>query len=433
MTRAKDGGKAGSAHAEAAEPNSWNVALEQLDAVAKHIKLDPGVHKYLRVPKRVLAVHIPVKMDDGHLEIFEGWRVQHNLLRGPAKGGIRYHPAVTLDEVKALAFWMTLKCALINLPYGGAKGAVAVDPKRLSLPELERLTRRFTSEISLIIGPEKDVPAPDVGTNPQIMAWMMDTYSEGVGYSAPGVVTGKPLEIGGSLGRIEATGRGVVFVVREAFKQLHWPLQGVTAAVQGFGNVGSVCAKYLAALGVKVVAVSDQEGGVCCEKGLDVGRMLEEKARGALVPQFGGPGVKHITNEELLEMKVDVLVPAAMENQITGANARRVKARMVVEAANGPTTPEADRILREKKVILLPDILVNSGGVTVSYFEWVQDIQSLFWTEEDVNRRLEEIMVGAARTVFDAAASDSRDMRLAAQIVAVRRIADAYRIRGIYP
>lgn len=413
--------------------NSWDVAMRQLDAAAKHIRLDPGVDKYLRVPKRILSVHVPVRMDDGRIEIFQGHRVQHNLTRGPAKGGIRYHPDVTIDEVKALAFWMTLKCAVMALPYGGAKGGVRVDPKKLSLGELERLTRRFASEISIIIGPERDIPAPDVGTNQQIMGWIMDTYSEGVGYSAPGVVTGKPLAIGGSLGRNEATGRGVVFVVQEAFQQLKWSLRDAKVAIQGFGNVGSVCAKLLAALGVKVIAVSDYLGGVCGEKGLDIEKMLAVRDRGGTVCDLTGPGMTRITNEELLEMPCDVLIPAAIENQITEKNAGRLKTRLVAEAANGPTTTEADRILQERKVFLLPDILTNAGGVTVSYFEWVQDIQSFFWKEEDVNQRLEEIMLGAARTVFRVAREEKADMRLAAQIVAVRRIAEAFKIRGIYP
>jgi glutamate dehydrogenase (NAD(P)+) len=413
--------------------NPWRIALEQLDSVASHIGLDPGVRNFLSRPKRSLIVHVPVKMDDGRVEVFEGYRVQHNLTRGPAKGGVRFHPDVTLDEVKALAFWMTMKCAVLNLPYGGAKGGVRVDPKKLSAGELERLTRRYTSEISIIIGPEKDIPAPDVGTNAQTMAWMMDTYSSMVGYSAPGVVTGKPVPIGGSLGRQEATGRGVVTVTRQAFQELGWSLRNARVAVQGFGNVGSVCAKLFAALGTRVIAVSDYSGGVYKESGLDVDALLKVREEGGNVSDHRAPGVTKITNAELLALECDVLVPAALENQLTGENAPRVRARMVAEGANGPTTPEADRILKKKGVVLIPDILANAGGVTVSYFEWVQDIQSYFWKEDEINRRLEEIMLGAFDTVFRVSKKEGGDMRLAAQIVAVQRISEALRLLGVYP
>ncbi|HRY28723.1 MAG TPA: Glu/Leu/Phe/Val dehydrogenase [Elusimicrobiota bacterium] len=430
-TKMKSSTPAPSSHS--APVNAWDMALEQLDTVAKHIRLDRGIHEFLRYPKTILSVSVPVRMDNGTVQVFEGHRVQHNVTRGPAKGGIRFHPDLTLDEVKALAFWMTLKCAVMGLPYGGAKGGVRVDPKKLTLGELERLTRRFASEIAIIIGPEKDIPAPDVATNPQIMAWIMDTYSMGIGYSAPGVVTGKPLEIGGSLGRNEATGRGVVVIIEEAFRRLKWPLRGATAAVQGFGNVGSVCAKLLAGMGVKVIAVSDVDGGVYSERGLDIEKMLAAKAKGAGVKDFHAPGTTRITNEELLECRCDVLIPAALENQITKDNAPRLKARMVAEAANGPTTPEADRILLKKKIPILPDILTNAGGVTVSYFEWVQDIQSFFWNEDDVNKRLKEIMMGAFNNVFQEAQTGNIDLRLAAQVVAVRRLAEALKIRGVYP
>ncbi len=413
--------------------NPWDVAVRQLDSVAKHLKLDPGIHKYLRTPKRILTVSIPVKMDNGTIEVFEGYRVQHNLARGPAKGGIRYHPDVCLDEVKALAFWMSMKCAVMGLPYGGGKGGVRVDPKKLSQGELERLTRRFTSEIASFIGPDRDIPAPDVYTNPQIMAWMMDTYSAVAGYSVPGVVTGKPIEIGGSLGRAEATGRGCVYVIEEAFKDLSWNLRGATAAVQGFGNAGSICAKLLSDLGVKIVAASDSQGGVYRPQGLDVDKLIALKSRGASVNDLSVPGSAKVTNPELLELKCDILVPAALENQITEDNARRVKARLVAEAANGPTTPEADAILHSREVFMLPDILANAGGVTVSYFEWVQDIQSFFWEEDEINTRLKKLMVKAFQSVYRCSKDEKVDMRTAAQILAVKRIAQAIKLRGIYP
>ncbi|MBI4050893.1 MAG: Glu/Leu/Phe/Val dehydrogenase [Elusimicrobia bacterium] len=415
------------------ERNPWQMAMVQLDSVAAKMKLDPGIKKKIAHCKRALIVSIPIRMDDGSIEVFEGYRVQHNVERGPAKGGIRYHPDVTLEEVKALAFWMTLKCAVMGVPYGGAKGGVRVNPKELSIGELERLTRRFTSEISIIIGPEKDIPAPDVYTNPQTMAWMMDTYSMVVGYSAPGVVTGKPIEIGGSLGRNEATGRGVVYVIQNAFKQLGWNLKDSRVAVQGFGNAGSICAKLLSDLGLKVIAVSDSKGGVHCDKGLDVSKLNQIKAKGGSVTEYTGNGVTRITNEELLETKCDVLVPAALENQITEENARRVQAKLIAEAANGPTTPEADKILYDREVFVLPDILANAGGVTVSYLEWVQDIQAYFWKEEDVNRRLQDIMDKAFQTVYEVSKKERVDMRLAAQMVAVSRIAKAIQIRGIFP
>ncbi|MBI4055848.1 MAG: Glu/Leu/Phe/Val dehydrogenase [Elusimicrobia bacterium] len=413
--------------------NPWEVALKQLEIVAKHMKLDPGIQSYLSYPKRCLIVSVPVRMDDGSIKIFEGYRVQHNLARGPAKGGIRYHPGVTLDEVKALAFWMTLKCAVLGLPYGGAKGGVRVDPKKLSLAELERMTRRYTSEISIIIGPGKDIPAPDVYTNSQTMAWMMDTYSMGIGHSAPGVVTGKPLEIGGSLGRNEATGRGCVYTIENAFRKLHWNLKGTTAVIQGFGNAGSVCAKLLADLGVQVIAVSDSKGGVHSPQGLDVPKLILLKNKGGSVTDYSGSGVTRLTNQEILELKCDILVPAALENQITGANAARIQARLIAEAANGPTTPEADEILYKKEVFLLPDILANAGGVTVSYFEWVQDNLAYFWKEEEINQRLEDLMSAAFENVYLLAQEEKVDMRMAAQILAVRKIAQALKMRGIYP
>ncbi|MBI4369497.1 MAG: Glu/Leu/Phe/Val dehydrogenase [Elusimicrobia bacterium] len=411
----------------------WDHAMAQMNAAAKKIGLNESILKKIAYCKRALIVSIPVKMDDGRVEVFEGYRVHHNVVRGPAKGGIRYHPDVNLEEIKALAFWMTMKCAVMNLPYGGAKGGVRVDPKKLSLGELERLTRRYTSEISILIGPDRDIPAPDMYTNAQTMAWIMDTYSMSVGYSAPGVVTGKPLEIGGSYGRFEATGRGVVVTVEEAFKQNGWKLPGATAAIQGFGNAGSVAAKLLSLAGVKVIAVSDSKGGVICPQGLDAERLMAIKAKGGRVSDYDGKNVSVVTNAELLETPCDILVPAAMEEQITSQNASRLKAKLIAEAANGPTTPEADEILWKKNVFILPDILANAGGVTVSYFEWVQDIQSYSWTEDEVNARLGELMRSAFHTVHQTAQQNNVHMRLAAHMVALKRVAQATEIRGIYP
>jgi len=411
--------------------NPWQMALEQLDIVAKKMKLDPGIHQKLAHCKRILIVSIPVKMDDGSIKVFEGYRVQHNVDRGPAKGGIRYHPEVTLDEVKALAMWMTWKCAVVGIPYGGGKGGVVCDPKKMSLGELERMTRRFTSEISIIIGPEKDIPAPDVYTNPQIMGWIMDTYSMGAGYSVPGVVTGKPLEIGGSEGRKEATARGVVFVVEDACKHLGINIKGATVAIQGYGNAGSIAHKLIEELGAKVVAVSDSKGGIYSEKGLSASAVNEYKARNKSVVGF--PATKEISNAELLELPVDILIPAALENQITRDNARRVKAKIVAEAANGPTTPEADEILYENNVFVIPDILCNAGGVTVSYFEWVQDLQAHFWDEKDVNEKLRQVMSKSFKSVLDIYKKEKVNMRLAAYMLAVGRVAKAVEIRGIYP
>jgi glutamate dehydrogenase (NAD(P)+) len=389
------------------------------------------LRRVLRVPKRELTVNFPVTMDDGHVEVFTGHRVQHNLSRGPAKGGIRYHQDVTLDEVRALAMWMTWKCAVVNIPYGGGKGGVIVDPKKLSQRELEGLTRRFTTEISPIIGPDRDIPAPDVNTNAQVMAWMMDTYSMHHGYTIPGVVTGKPISIGGSLGRNEATARGAVFTLQQCSIALKVPLPGATVAIQGYGNAGSIAATLLADEGSKIIAVSDSSGGIINRAGLDPAKVNAwKKEHGTVV---GFPGADEISNADILELECDILVPAALENQITHVNADRVKAKIVAEAANGPTTPEADAILYDKGVFVIPDILCNAGGVTVSYFEWVQDMQSFFWTEARINESLKEIMDRAFNDVHRMSTTREVDMRAAAYMVAVSRVAEATTLRGLYP
>jgi glutamate dehydrogenase (NAD(P)+) len=411
--------------------NVWQMAQQQLDDIAEIIGLDPSIHSYLREPKRVLIVSVPVRMDSGTHRVFEGYRVQHNMARGPAKGGIRFHPDVTLDEVKALAMWMSWKCALVNIPFGGAKGGVVCDPKNMSLQELENLTRRFTSEISIIIGPEKDIPAPDVYTTPQIMAWIMDTFSMQKGYSIPGVVTGKPIAIGGSLGRDKATARGCLYVVNEAMKELGLTIEGARVAIQGFGNAGLHAAELMSAAGYRIVAVSDSRGGVANPKGLDVAKLIAFKSETGTVAGFSG-GEK-ISNKELLEYECDVLVPAALEKVITADNAPRIKAKIVAEAANGPTLPEADEILHERGIMVLPDILANAGGVTVSYFEWVQDLQELFWEEQTVNDRLRRIMERAFRDTLEQARRLKVNMRRGAYAVAVGRVAEATSLRGVYP
>jgi glutamate dehydrogenase (NAD(P)+) len=411
--------------------NVWQMAQQQLDDIAEIIGLDSSIHSYLREPKRVLIVSVPVRMDAGTHRVFEGYRVQHNMARGPAKGGIRFHPDVTLDEVKALAMWMSWKCALVNIPFGGAKGGVVCDPKNMSLQELENLTRRFTSEISIIIGPEKDIPAPDVYTTPQIMAWIMDTFSMQKGYSIPGVVTGKPIAIGGSLGRDKATARGCLYVVNEAMKELGLTIEGARVAIQGFGNAGLHAAELMSAAGYRIVAVSDSRGGVANPKGLDVAKLIAFKSETGTVAGFSG-GEK-ISNKELLEYECDVLVPAALEKVITADNAPRIKAKIVAEAANGPTLPEADEILHERGIMVLPDILANAGGVTVSYFEWVQDLQELFWEEQTVNDRLRRIMERAFRDTLEQARRLKVNMRRGAYAVAVGRVAEATSLRGVYP
>ncbi len=407
------------------------LACQQLDYVAKVMDLDPDIHQVLRYPKRELTVHFPVRMDDGSIRMFTGYRVQHNIARGPAKGGIRYHPEVTLDEVKALAMWMTWKCAIMRLPYGGAKGGVTCNVKELSDHELEHLTRRYATEISILIGPASDIPAPDVYTNPQVMSWIMDTISMHRGYSVPAVVTGKPVSIGGSEGRFEATGRGCLIVTLEAAKHLGLERNGLSVVVQGFGNVGSVAARLLQEHGCKIVAVSDSRTGIYSKRGLDVSDLLRHKDQTGSVEGF--KDAETITNEELLELECDVLIPAALESQITSKNADKIKARIVTEGANGPTTPEADRILYDRGVFLIPDVLANAGGVTVSYFEWVQDLQSFFWKESEVNNRLKDIMVRSFEEVLDQTGRYKTDLRTGAYILAVNRVADSTLKRGIYP
>jgi glutamate dehydrogenase/leucine dehydrogenase len=413
------------------KPDPLDIALQQLSATAEKLGLDGGVHEILRHPKRALIVSIPVKMDNGNVNVFIGCRVQHNDARGPYKGGIRYHPDVTLSEVTALAMWMTWKCAIIDIPYGGSKGGVCCNTKEMSIGELERLTRRYTSMILDFIGPYQDVPAPDLYTDAQIMAWIMDTYSRFKGYSVPEATTGKPIAVGGSLGREEATSRGVTFCVREAAKHMRMPLKGATVAVQGFGNVGWNAAKLLSEIGCKIVAVSDSQGGVYNPKGLNPLAVFEHKEKIGSV--LGFRGSDKITNEELLELKCDILIPAALENQITKSNATNVKAKLLAEAANGPTTPEADKILREKGVFIVPDILANSGGVASSYFEWVQNLTREHWTEEEVNRKLETKMVKAFNDVYDLSKKQKADMRTAALMLGVGRVAEAIKTLGLWP
>jgi glutamate dehydrogenase (NAD(P)+) len=416
---------------EHALSNPFEIAQRQFDKATEYLDLKAGVRAWLRVPHRELSIRFPVQMDDGSVRVFTGYRVQHNTTRGPAKGGIRYHPNVTLDEVRALAMWMTWKCATVNIPYGGAKGGVICNPKEMSLTELENLTRRYATEISILISPEGDIPAPDVNTNPQIMAWIMDTYSMHRGYSTPAVVTGKPVEIGGSLGRNEATGRGTMFTTLEALKHLNIPVEGVEVVVQGYGNAGSVAAYLLQDQGAKIIAVSDSRGGIYNPKGLDARAVKAFKAETGSV--VGYPGAEGVTNAELLELPCDVLVPAALEGQITGDNADHIKAKVIAEAANGPTTPQADEILYDKGIFVIPDILCNAGGVTVSYFEWVQDMQSFFWSEQEINERLADIMKRSFADVLSMSQEKEVDMRTAAYILAIKRVADATMIRGIYP
>jgi glutamate dehydrogenase (NAD(P)+) len=415
----------------AAPINAWEVAQRQFDLAAERLNLDPGLRLVLREPRREFTCHFPVHMDDGSVQVFTGYRVQHNLGRGPAKGGIRYHQDVTLDEIKALAMWMTWKCAVVGIPYGGGKGGVIVDPKRLSQKELEALTRRFFTEIEVLVGPEKDIPAPDVNTNAQIMAWMMDTYSMHAGFTVPGVVTGKPISLGGSEGRLEATARGTVFCIIEAARHTGIELPHARVAVQGFGNAGSIAARLISEEGSKVVAVSDSTGGIHQPEGLDIARVISWKSEHGTVQGF--PGAKDITNAEVLEVDCDILIPAALENQITAANAGNIKAKIIAEAANGPTTPEADEILFKNWKFMIPDILCNAGGVTVSYFEWVQDLNRDHWSEEVVNSKLKEIMVRAFVETLAVARREQCDMRTASYLVAVQRVADAMDMRGLYP
>jgi glutamate dehydrogenase (NAD(P)+) len=408
----------------------FNAMLEEFDGAARLLGLDPGIWKILTSPKRQITVSCPVQMDNGEIEVFTGYRVQYNITLGPAKGGIRYHPDVTLDEVTALAAWMTWKCAVAHVPFGGGKGGIVCDPTRMSRRELEALTRRYVAEIVDAIGPEKDVPAPDVNTNDQVMAWIMDTYSMHVGHTSTAVVTGKPIEMGGSLGRREATGRGVMIVTREAARHVGIDIKGATVAVQGFGNVGSVSADLLAKIGARVVAVTDWKGGVYNDKGLDVPAMLEYAKEKKSIDGF--PGGEPLENEQLFSLDVDVLVPAALENQITVDNAPAIKARIIAEGANGPTTPEAHHMLHQRGVFVIPDILANAGGVTTSYFEWVQDRHGYFWEEAEVNKRLEAKMVEAFHDVLQTSLKYKVDLRTAAYIVAINRVATVTRMRGMY-
>jgi glutamate dehydrogenase (NAD(P)+) len=410
--------------------NPFEIAQRQFDIAAHVLKLEDMIRLKLRVPRRCLTVSVPFEMDDGSWRVVIGHRVQHDVSRGPAKGGIRFHPQVTLDEVKALAAWMTWKCAVAHIPFGGGKGGVICDPTRMSRRELEALTRRYIAEIIDAIGPEKDVPAPDVNTNAQVMAWIMDTYSMHVGHTETAVVTGKPLELGGSLGRNEATGRGVMIATREAAKHVGFDIKGATVAVQGFGNVGSVSARLLSEIGARIVAVTDWKGGVSNPKGLDVAKLAEHVARRKTVEGFEGGDP--ITNAQLFQLEVDVLIPAALENQITMDNAPSIRAKVVVEGANGPTLPEAHRHLHERGVLVVPDILANSGGVTASYFEWVQDRYGYFWTEKEVNERLEAKMCEALDAVLKTTLKYKVDMRIAAYIVAIDRVATVTRMRGMY-
>jgi glutamate dehydrogenase (NAD(P)+) len=411
--------------------NPFKIAQQQFERAAEILNIEDGMRQILSRPKRELSVSVPVKMDDGRYHVFQGYRVQHNIARGPAKGGIRYHPDVSLDEVRALASWMTWKCACLDLPYGGGKGGVIVDPRKLSIGELERLTRRYTSEILPIIGPEQDIPAPDVYTNSQTMAWIMDTYSMTRGATSLGVVTGKPVGLGGSRGRDRATARGVQFVLREACAARKMKLAGSTVAIQGYGNAGGNLATLLREDGAKIVAASDSTGGLYDPKGLDPKVLHAHKDAGLSFKtlKLGKP----VTNKQLLELPVDILVPSALENQITGENAGRIKAKIVAEAANGPTTPVADQVLFNKGRTVIPDILANAGGVTVSYFEWVQDFSAFFWDEDEVDKRLERSMVRAWKTVAETAAKHKVSLRDAAYVVAVGRVAEATRVRGIFP
>jgi len=411
--------------------SAWQVALQQYDRAADKLNLGPAVREVLRYPKREVTVHFPVQLDDGSSRVFTGYRVWHNLARGPAKGGMRFHPESDLDEIRALAMLMTWKCGVVGIPYGGAKGGVDVDPRLLSRNELEHLTRRFASEIAILIGPERDIPAPDLGTDAQIMAWIMDTISMHSGHSVTASVTGKPVDVGGSEGRQEAAGRGVTYLSLEALKYLHIEDETPTVAVQGFGKVGASTARLLTEAGLRVVAVSDSRGGVYNSKGLDLEALLEHRqVRGGV---SGFKKAEDVNNEELLALPVTVLLPAASENQITQANADRVQARLVTEAANAAVTPEADRVLHDRGVVLVPDILANAGGVIASYFEWVQDLQAFFWEEEEVNTKLHHIITRAFYDVLHTSVNKRVDMRTAAYVIAVQRVANATTVRGIYP
>ncbi|MBZ0293137.1 MAG: Glu/Leu/Phe/Val dehydrogenase [Anaerolineae bacterium] len=412
--------------------SAYHTAIEQYNRATQNLSIDDNILDYMRYPRREFTVNFPVRRDDGQTEMFTGYRVHHSTVLGPSKGGIRYSTGVTLDEVRALAMWMTWKCALVNIPYGGAKGGVVVDPKTLSQRELENLTRRYASELIPLISPHSDIPAPDMGTNSQVMAWIMDTYSMTVGYSVPAIVTGKPIIIGGSEGRTEATGRGVIITMMEALKQMGQSSRsGTTVAIQGFGNVGSNAASFAYEMGFTIVAVSDVMGGIYNPRGLDIPDLLEHVQATGTVMDFRGS--ENINNEELLRMKCDVLIPAAMENQITEDNADHVQAQLIVEGANGPTTPEADDILNDRGIFVVPDILANSGGVIVSYFEWVQDLQAFSWDKDEVFRQLQRIIVRAYDETQSNAEKFNVDMRMGAQMTAIQRVADAMKVRGFYP
>ncbi len=409
----------------------WDSALRQLDDAARTMQLDPGVLEVLRNPRRALEVAVPVRMDDGTVRVFKGYRVHHNTSRGPSKGGIRYHPDVTLDEVKALAMWMTWKCAVVGIPFGGAKGGVVVDPGELSTGELQRMTRRYASELLPLIGPERDIPAPDLGTNEQIMAWIMDTYSTREGFSVPSVVTGKPLAIGGSAGRSLATARGVMYVTLATLKHLGMSVEDARVIVQGYGNVGAGTVRLLHEQGCRIVGVSDVRGGVYNPDGLSPTGLDKAEAEAGTV--YGYEGGETVSNAELLELPCDVLIPAAVEGQLTEENADRIKASVIVEAANGPTTPEGDEIFKDRGILVVPDILANAGGVSVSYFEWVQDLQAYYWTEDEVNDRLRMIMEKSHVDVLDLAEDRKITMRTAATVLGVSRVAEAHVTRGLYP
>ncbi len=413
--------------------NPYEAMLEVLDRAANMLGLEEQDYVHLKYPERELKVSIPVEMDDGSIKVFEGYRVQHSSVRGPYKGGIRYHQDVDMDEVKALAGWMSFKCAVVDIPFGGGKGGVRVDATKLSKKELERLTRKYATLLYPIVGPEIDIPAPDVNTNAEVMGWFMDTYSTLRGHLSPGVVTGKPVPIGGSLGRAEATGRGVMFMTREIAKKLHLPLKGAKVAVQGAGNVGGTAAKLLYREGCKVVALSDVSGGIYSEEGLNIDEIIDflTAERGRLLKDYDAPGLVRISNEELLTLDVDILIPAALGNQITEEIAPRIKAKIIVEGANGPTTVGGDKILEDNGIVVVPDILANAGGVTVSYFEWVQNLQRLRWEEEEINERLENIMIKAFNDVWTTAEKAGTSLRMGAYMVAVDRIVTASKMRGI--
>jgi glutamate dehydrogenase (NAD(P)+) len=418
-------------YANATVDGPWVTYLSQIDRVAPYLGHLERWIETLKRPKRCLIVDIPIEMDDGSVAHFEGYRVQHNLSRGPGKGGIRYHPAVTLEEVMALAAWMTIKNAAVNLPFGGAKGGVRLEPSLLSMKELERVTRRYTSEIGIVIGPQQDIPAPDVNTNAQIMAWIMDTYSMNVGGTATGVVTGKPIPIGGSLGRVNATGRGVFVIGRETARRLGIALEDARVAVQGFGNVGAVTAELFAAAGAKVVAVQDHAGTLLNDAGIDVAALRRHRDATGSVAGFGGADA--IDGESFWDVRSDFLVPAALEGQVTAGRARRLQTRVVLEGANGPTLSEADLLLADRGITVVPDVIANAGGVTVSYFEWVQDFSSFFWTEEEINIRLDKIMVGAYDRIWEMAVQHKIPLRTAAFAVACERVLAARELRGLYP